>query len=58
MTKMNLKKLNLPFFTEPEPNCPCLFQPKARDCPSSETTTVWLLPDPALMSLNLQQEGH
>lgn len=43
-----------PVFAEPVPSCPCLFQPKAKDCPSSVTTTVWLLPAAALMILCLE----
>jgi len=36
----NFLKMNLPFRTEPEPSCPCLFQPKEREFPSAVTTTV------------------
>nr|GMD98437.1 hypothetical protein Iba_chr15dCG2740 [Ipomoea batatas] len=42
------------FLTDPVPSCPCLFQPKEKDCPSLVTTTVWLLPDPALIILCLK----
>ena len=45
----------IPFLAVPKPNCPCLFNPKAKDRPSSLTTTVWLLPAPAFTILCLQQ---
>jgi hypothetical protein len=48
--------MDLPFLAEPEPSCPCLFQPNARDKPSSVTTTEWLLPAPALIGLYLQRK--